>query len=211
MARERRATPFGGFGCIFPQAASAVRAARQTFCEIDQWHSWLKEAAFDCLPIVLPLQGVFTPPGWTQASVVEHAFNSKHLVRFSDDLKRATEEAIAKVPQGRSIQKAVMKEVCNSFECSLDQLVLRRLQVLCPGFVFSIETSVARWAKFLSEKSLKVRVMAFRSLVNSWTTSYRFHEAVLLPCVFGCSKLCPRPPPKGPKTRPSIFPENGGS
>ena len=102
--------------------ASAVRAARQTFCEIDQWYSWLKEAAFDCLPTVLPLRGVFTPPGWTQASVVEHAFNSKHSVSFSDDLERATEEAIAKVPQGRSIRTLFAVSLATSHSGSLAKL-----------------------------------------------------------------------------------------
>ena len=33
--------------------------------------------------------------------------------------------------------------------------------------------------------------MAVRSLCNGWATSYRYHEAILLPCVFGCNLMCP--------------------
>ena len=57
----------------------------------------------------------------------------------------------------------------------------------------NIETTVNRWALSLSEQGLNIRVMALRSLVNSSTTVYRCHKAVILPCVFGCSKLCPKP------------------
>ena len=51
---------------------------------------------------------------------------------------------------------------------------------------------MARWVDSLKENSLNNKVIVLRSLVNSWTTSYRFHEAVCLPCVFGCSVQYPK-------------------
>ena len=83
-------------------------------------------------------------------------------------------------------------EISNSLASGMDELVARRLAVLCPGFVFNISATMARWVDSLREKSLNNKVIVFRSLVNSWTTSYRFHEAVLLPCVFGCSLQYPK-------------------
>ena len=50
---------------------------------------------------------------------------------------------------------------------------------------------MSRWVDSLREKYLNIKVIVLRNLVNSWTTSYRFHEAVLLPCVFGCSLQYP--------------------
>ena len=64
--------------------------------------------------------------------------------------------------------------------------------MLCPGYIFNISSTVASWVGSLRELSLNNKVIVLRSLVNSWTTSYRFHEAVLLPCVFGCSKVFPK-------------------
>ena len=34
--------------------------------------------------------------------------------------------------------------------------------------------------------------MALRSLANGWSTSDRYHEAVRLPCLFGCNLVHPR-------------------
>ena len=54
--------------------------------------------------------------------------------------------------------------------------------------IFRIQSLVGRiHVDSPREKSLNIKVIVLPSLVNSWTTSYRFHEAVLLPCVFGCS------------------------
>ena len=61
-----------------------------------------------------------------------------------------------------------------------------------PGFVFNISATITRWVDSLMEKSLNNKVIVLRSLGNSWTTSYRFHEAVLLPFVFGCSLQYPK-------------------
>ena len=37
-------------------------------------------------------------------------------------------------------------------------------------------------------------MMVLKTIVNSWTSSYRYHESVLLECVFGCHLLHPLPP-----------------
>ena len=36
-------------------------------------------------------------------------------------------------------------------------------------------------------------MMVIKSVCNSWVTSSRYHESVLLPCIFGCNSNCPRP------------------
>ena len=74
----------------------------------------------------------------------------------------------------------------------MDDLAARRLAILCPGYVFNTPATINRWVLSLGEKSLNIKVIVLRALVNSWTTSYRYHEALLLPCVFGCSKRYPK-------------------
>ena len=33
-----------------------------------------------------------------------------------------------------------------------------------------------------------VKMCTIKTLTNAWATSYRYHEGILLPCIFGCSK-----------------------
>ena len=43
----------------------------------------------------------------------------------------------------------------------------------------------------LEQESNSVRIMALRTLLNSWATSRRYHENIQLSCVFGCGSLHP--------------------
>ena len=43
----------------------------------------------------------------------------------------------------------------------------------------------------ISPCSKEHKLSVIRSVLNGWVTSYRYHEAVLLPCVFGCKLLHP--------------------
>jgi len=179
--------------------AVAIRASRQTFQDVEFWHQWLADAANECLPMSLALQGVFTPPGWSSESVVEYAFKASGLKHIPNNTRVSIEWAIENAPAARipnvatSIQKVVMIALTRTLSCEFESLVVRRLSVLCPGFVFNVPQTIAKWAILLKGKSLSIKVIALRSLVNSWTTSYRFHEPVLLSCVFGCSRLGPFP------------------
>jgi hypothetical protein len=148
-------------------------------------------------PMSLVLKGVFSPPGWSSESVAEFAYKSSKLQYIPNNTRIAVERAIENAPAARipnvvmSIQKVVMVELTRNLVCEFESLVARRLNTLCPGFVFNVPQTIAKWSNHLKGKSLTTKVIALRSLVNSWTTSYRFHEPILLPCVFGCTHLGP--------------------
>ena len=61
------------------------------------------------------------------------------------------------------------------------------------GFIFDYHATSAAWIAKCQLLRLEHRNVALRSLCNGWPTSYRYHEPILLPCVFGCHLNHPRP------------------
>ena len=101
-------------------------------------------------------------------------------------------EAIIK---GREVQKIPMQKIC--YECLMDcrfsnslaGTVERRLNnsfnpylVDCSNFV-RLEDAFG----ILRGCRVSVATRVLKGWVNGWATSHRYHESVLLPCVFGCS------------------------
>ena len=84
-----------------------------------------------------------------------------------------------------------MRVFAQSLDCNWNSLLVKRLNTLCPGYVFGIEFTKSMWFIRLGVISLENRIIALRSLCNGWATSYRYHEAILLPCLFGCCMLGP--------------------
>ena len=173
--------------------ACAIRAAVKTFSDIDSWWNWLRDAAEEDLPISVWSTGSFTPPGWSMASVVEFAYESRHLIKVDAGIREDVEIEVLNGLNNaeRPLQREVMRALAGTLDSNWDSLLVNRLQTLCPGFVFGVEHTKKMWYIRLSVLSLENRIMALRSLCNGWATSYRYHEDMLLPCLFGCRLLGP--------------------
>ena len=66
-----------------------------------------------------------------------------------------------------------------------------RMATLCPGYIFNyVQLQDDLFAR-LQDYSIEKKVMVLRSICNGWATSYRYHETVRLPCLFGCKLLHP--------------------
>ena len=70
----------------------------------------------------------------------------------------------------------------------------KRMQLLCPECPLTPPLASENLFWNIQDKPLAFKMMVIKSVCNSWITSTRFHESVILPCVFGCNFLGPRPP-----------------
>jgi hypothetical protein len=99
-----------------------------------------------------------------------------------------------------SLQQRVTTAIINSFPPSLSSLFVRRLEEFCPWF--PPPANVAdEFIRSLEGCQPLVRVACFKTLINSWTTSYRYHERELLPCIFGCRMVYGEDEPQVPPNR----------
>ena len=67
------------------------------------------------------------------------------------------------------------------------------MRLLCPLSRLSATDASENLFWNIGDKPIAFKMMVIKSVCNSWVTSSRYHESVLLPCIFGCNSNCPRP------------------
>ena len=90
-----------------------------------------------------------------------------------------------------SLQAKFHSIITLSFDCHWLPLLARRLGVLFPQVSLDAASAATCFKKMIGHASTTLKMIGIRTLCNSWVTSSRFHEAVLLPCIFGCGCLGP--------------------
>ena len=153
------------------------------------------------------MSGRLAPPGWDSPSFVEHLINCR-------ELKAAPANCVASILSSvRKFQRRTVKG-SNSWHgtttgvCSIqsimyghfvlfdsscwDACLAKRMSILCPEHTpndlgHARMLLLSNMFGFSSEHKLIV----MRSILNGWVTSTRYHEQILLPCVFGCKMFHP--------------------
>ena len=183
--------------CFALAYAVAVCTARKT---LPQWPALKKRlvaAAEEHLPLQLWHDGCVSPPCWDSQPFVMHLATADQGFPSHPEVRRAVEAARREpvcqqfLNGNRSkicIQKIVyQKIVVNIHTNTLHILFAKRLRdnvpVLRP-IIDDIEWSaVLRTMRSLGSHCA---MCVFKTFVNAWTTSRRFHEAVLATCILGC-------------------------
>jgi len=102
------------------------------------------------------------------------------------------DSCVAWAAQSRAKPLGLQKMVCDAiirvFPLSLDPLFTNRLTNLVHGFVPRGDV-VQSFKVSLDGCQPHVRMACIKTILNTWTTSHRFHEEIRLPCIFGCSMV----------------------
>ena len=126
-------------------------------------------------------------------SSYKKAVQSSHANAWFEEGVRAKEgEALSLTPKrGKSLQ-AVVYEIFSETEKVLDlQRELTNKMVTTLGDELASSTRVdPNWLPKLvvtmDKCKLHVRMCLFKTIIGGWTTSWRMHEPVKLPCISGC-------------------------
>ena len=190
------------FECLkFPRptysvCAARVRACTKTVKRFVEYSRHLQEMMVDCLPLALCFGECFSP-GWDSLPFCIH-LNSAYNGKLGSGCCKVPDSSILEL-----IRKFEAKPFArfqgviydNIYKHQLPNanhwhgLIERRLNTFGlpnPNVEFFSSNLKATLAS-LSSKSRKGHSLMFvKTIVNSWSTSYRYHEPDRLPCIFGC-------------------------
>ena len=86
-----------------------------------------------------------------------------------------------------SVQAPCYKLPRSNLSSDWPVLVRRRAHIRCPELPCSPEVACECSFQWVAPFSCSFRLMVYKTLVNSWATSHRYHENRKLDCLFGCS------------------------
>jgi len=173
-------------------AAAMVRASLKTFEGYDQMAERLCELGFwvrKCSECALRST---KPPGWDSESFC-WALSNASKGRL-EGLSLAQCEAVREVindfhsrPNTTGIQSKVYKAIVKASGSLWQDLINRRLQVLSPTEVPNeFTSSQSHFCKAAKQVGPGIMMTVIKTILNSWVTSHKFHEAMLIDCIFGC-------------------------
>lgn len=175
--------------------ASMLRTALATVCNFQPLLNELWMACEQCMPVIHCSLDRLNPPGWDSPPMVCNLKKAANLDCVPAHARTALQQAINKSKSSKScsLQKSIYTSLVSQLRQDWIPLLSRRLAVLCQGE--QLDTHSASWFFFfaLDSESNSVKIMALRTLLNSWATSWRYHENVQLSCVFGCGSVRPLP------------------
>ena len=178
-------------------AASVAANVRTALKTVTSWRSWipqLQEAANRYLPLEPLARDTLSVPCWGSPPIAvnlrEAACGLPNCPTWaqglSDIISKMSESNLQKVP----IQKLVYKElISNRFSNTLNDTFSRRLTSLFLPYELDFQQAILLERCWGTLKKCRVAdaVKVIKTWCNGWATSYRYHEGVLLPCLFGCA------------------------
>ena len=174
--------------CAVFALSSLLRAALVTVVGWKvQLHS-LQAAANVHLPFLRVAQRLWWPEFWDSPPFVVNLHNAIGGLVFPPSALPALPDIRALMPVKRPQAVIYFKIFPLMFpEAKLFELVRRRLRNLVPEYRAQIDAIdwqlVARRLKAAGSHSA---MCVLKTWLNAWNTSTRFHDAIVLPCVFGC-------------------------
>ena len=140
------------------------------------------------------------PPGWDSeafcaflaVSKSSHTFVCEGVRGLPPNMYGAVRNMLSLLPPPiagyRDLQSRIYKSLCSVVPDSWPALLSRRVEVLAPEAT-PYELREHRSDIDLILKNLgPARAMSIiKTWTNAWTTSRRYHEATILPCIFGCN------------------------
>ena len=131
------------------------------------------------------------PPGWDSVPI---AFNLLRAKRFNN-CTLFEENQMRKNLHNSSLTLPTQNMFTRSLiECAGDDwlaLLERRLHILLPGVRVIVQQASFNLFSSIRALPLSSKIMVIRTVLNSWSTSHRYHEEYLLHCIFGCNLQCP--------------------
>jgi len=183
--------------------ASLLRAAFKTFQGYEAMHKELEELAPLCLS--LSQAGVtITPPGWDSDAFCSNLYNAsrfegmKTASNSQAPIKHSLSSALklwqrarARGQNGGSLQKRFYVVLENSISNGWISLLNNKLGVFLdseggPPTPFT-NSHLQEFIKSFKSCPTSIQTSVFKTLINSWSTTCRYHEVVLWPCIFGCN------------------------
>ena len=178
---------------------SKIRFALKSFPQAKQINQALLEATLDCAPLVFlgPEPGLPSTPGWDSpayvsrlacAMKIDNSIGERlpELAAYISEIKRKLDRnsSIKEV----TVQKELHNILTNSIHNGWNPLVSKRLDDF--GVTFHLmHDSYECFQLQLKAIQPHLRMYFIKTLTNGWHTSSRMHEAICLPCIFGCNAL----------------------
>jgi len=173
--------------------ASMIRTAWSTLSNFTELLRVLWAACEECMPAVHCSLDRLNPPGWDSPPRVCNLMKARNLECVSISSRSALQQAIAKSMSkwSLSIQKSIYVSLVSQLRQDWIPLLGSRLATLCEGEQIDLHNASCFFFFAIENESNSIKIMALRTLFNSWATSRRYHENVQLSCVFGCGSLHP--------------------
>ncbi len=175
-------------------AAALFRTAVSTVPHWTEWKRQLQAAALDLLPLNAVAREECTPSFWDSqpmALTLDHAFkgfygNPKYYKGITECINNLDVPVFypgIKVPQ---LQKQCYASLLSAvLPSNIPATINKRIRDIFSPYdipCFNYPSISALLKQLRKHDALRV----IKTWVNSWATSYRMHEPVLLPCLFGC-------------------------
>ena len=184
--------------------ATMLRTAHKTLENIKPLYRNLLSAAREYLPASAIVLNKINVPGWDSSPFIVNLFEALEFSCFDNGLKLDLIQA--KNNERRrglaSLQASFSRALAEHRPSGWGSLLQRRLSVLIPGSGILVDQALKSLVTALSTTTQSNGLLVIKTVANSWTTSYRYHEHVLLDCVFGCHKM--RPLRKGATHRDTL-------
>ena len=174
--------------------ACMIRAACKTLVDYERMHSELRRLAFEGLPVKRAVNNELIPEGWDSPALCT---NLVHTLdgQFGD-------LPAVKIPEFRSLVRKFKGEGIKSKGCQTQiykflrscisnpwpELLAIKAAILSPSSLpwhipDNFQSSLLKISKHVGKSTL---LCLLKTWANSWSTTYRYHEAVLWPCIWGC-------------------------
>ena len=181
--------------------ASMYRTATVTLAHWPEWKAQIQEAAFLSLPVARISQGKPYCEFWDGPPIAltlgDAAGCFPGSARWASGARGARleidEKRVAPVTGGACSKRTQVQAIAyrhllmNAFPPTLQVTVLKRLKKW--SLVDPSQSSIPEFAAACTHlKKLRKHdaMTVIKTWANSWCTSYRYHEPVLLPCLLGC-------------------------
>jgi len=156
--------------------------------------------------VVKEIRGDFTPQGWHSKAFCTHLHEALSCGISGPDYCAAKGQILSVVRDAQSppeycaegipakdvvstlpVQKRVFALLCTAVPDPWPAFFIRKATVLGIDPPVSNSAFAAEFLTFSKRLPMQARMAALKTWGNSWCTSERYHEEVILPCVLGCS------------------------
>jgi len=174
--------------------AANIRTSLKTVTSWPQWIHQLQKAAETCLALEPMVKEVLTHACWDSPPIAlslrEAANGMLKEPRWAtalSEVRNLDGNLTSKTPVQKLIYNALASKC---FVNSLNDTISRRLSNLFQPYSLDFQNSILLDRCFATLKKNKVSVVTkvIKTWANAWATSYRYHEGIKLPCLFGCSE-----------------------
>jgi len=180
--------------------ACMIRAAWKTFQGCEDMHKKLEEKASLSLSLPQACAGSLPsalPPGWDSRAFCSNLHDACHYkgLRYAAECKAGLSRVYYHWKAGNgnlSLQKEIYNVLCKTVDGAhvWTELINDKLGILV-GEAYNnkifLRSDLVEFINGFRKCPSSCQTSIFKTLINSWATTYRFNENNKLPCIFGCT------------------------